>query len=159
MKTTRILSITAILTFVFLFSANAQLVTGGTLGVDYRNDGYFIELAPKIGYKYSIFESGAAPFLSYRESSDYLTYGLQLYTQATVYKGLFLHAEFLATNAYIFSEKNRQWVFGLPLGVGFQQEISDGLWLKASVLWDVLYKEGYSPNKNPLFRIGLTYVL
>ncbi len=159
MKTFKSLFLSAFLLCAIEFASHAQVVTGGTLGVDYRNDGYFIELAPKIGYKYSIFESGVAPFLSYHESSDYLAYGIQVYTQADIYKGVFLHAEFSATSAYIYSQGTREWVMGLPVGVGYQHEISDGLWFKGSVLYDFLYKEGFSPTKNPIFRVGLTYSL
>jgi len=151
-----------VLSFILLGFAHgsySQLVTGGTISADYRNDGYYIELAPKIGYKYSIFESGAAPFVSYQERSNYLTFGLQIYTQATIFKGAFLHAEFQAANAFIVSEMNRQWVLGFPVGVGYQQEISNNVWLKASVLYDILYKDGFSPQKNPIIRFGITYSL
>jgi len=151
--------IASILLLSIAFSGYAQLVTGGTISADYRNDGYYLEFAPKIGYRYSIFESGAAPFISYQERTNYVVFGLQVYTQATIIKGAFVHAEFQAANTFIVSEQNRQWVLGLPVGVGYQHEITDGVWLKGSVLYDVFYKDGFSPQKNPIFRLGITYSL
>lgn len=150
---------TSIFFLGLLQSSFSQIVTGGTISADYRNDGYYIEIAPKIGYKYSIFESGAAPFISYQERTNYLVFGLQIYTQATIFKGAFLHAEFQAANAFIVTENNRQWVLGLPIGVGYQQEISKNVWVKGSILYDVLYKDGFSPQKNPIIRFGVTYSL
>ncbi len=156
MKTFKLLFITVIFSG-FLFTVKAQVVTGGNIGVDYRDDGYYIEIAPQIGYKYSIFESGAAPFVSYKENSDYLTFGLQIYTQATIYKGVFVHGELQAANVYVSSESERQWVLGLPVGVGYQYEIGKNIWAKGSILYDFLYKDGYSPQKNPIIRFGISY--
>jgi hypothetical protein len=158
MKTIRFMFIISVLVFSAR-TVSGQIVVGGTVSADYRNEGYYIEIAPKIGYKYNIFESGLAPFVSYQENSNYLTLGLQIYTQATVYKGVFIHGEFQAANVYVFSESNRQWVLGLPVGVGYQYEISKGMWAKGSILYDFLYKDGFSPQKNPIIRFGISYTL
>jgi hypothetical protein len=99
------------------------------------------------------------PFLSYREKSDNLAYGARVYSQFTIYQGVFVHAEFQAANVYVSSEGERQWVMGLPLGAGYKVKLDDKMWLNGMVLWDVLHKEGYSPQKNPIFRVGVTYSL
>ncbi len=148
--------------FIFFFcsiASEAQVITGGTLGADYRNNGLFIELAPKIGYIYGKFESGVAPFLLYREHSNYLTYGSRVYTQVTVFEKLLIHGEFQSANVYVSSENSRQWVFGLPVGAGYKEKLYDKVWVYALILWDLLYKDGYSPQKNPIFRVGMTYSL
>jgi len=154
-----IIAVMVVLLSLSGYVAHAQLVTGGTLSADYRDDGYYIELAPKIGYMYSIFESGVSPFVSYRESVNYLAYGVQVYTQADIYEGIILHAEFQAANVWVFSENSRQWVLALPVGVGYKEKIADKTWIYGMVLYDLLYKEGYSTQKNPIFRIGITQAL
>jgi hypothetical protein len=159
MKKLKLFMIAAFLVAGVNFSSFAQLVTGGTLSADYRNGGYYVELAPKIGYQYSIFESGAAPFVSYDELRNDLFFGLQIYTQATIIHGLYLHGEFQAVNAHIISENNRQWVLGLPVGVGYKQKIADKTYANFSILYDFLYKDGFTPQKNPIIRAGITYSL
>lgn len=159
MKKFRGLFIVVFFMTVFASNGYSQLVFGGTLGANYRNDGFYLELAPQVGYKYKILETGLCPFLLYAEGSDYLSYGARIYTEATVWENLFLHAEFQAANNYIYGEGKREWVLGLPVGAGWAQPINDNMVFKAMILWDILYKEGYSAQENPIFRVGVTYSL
>jgi len=139
---------------------HAQWVTGGALGIDYRDGGYLVNLAPKIGYQYKFMEFGFAPFLQYRDKSNYLTYGSQLYAQATVLEHFLIHGEFQAANVYVGGiENKRMWVMGLPIGVGYKHKVSDKIYAYGLILYDFLYKEGYSPQKNPIIRGGITYSL
>jgi hypothetical protein len=139
--------------------SKGKWVTGGALSADYRDDGYYIEAAPKFGYKFKLLEVGIAPFFSYQEVNQDYAYGLQTYCQLTVYENIFIHGEFQAANAYVSSEMNRQWVLGMPLGVGYEREIADNVLVKAALLYDVFYKEGFTPQENPVVRVGMTYLL
>ena len=159
MKTFKGFFIVVFLMTAFALSGYSQINVGGTVGADYRNDGFYIEIAPQIGYKYKIFEFGVNPFVLYSEGNDHLSAGIRVYTEATVWKSLFLHAEFQAANNYISMESKRGWVLGLPIGVGWAQPIQDNLVFKGIILWDVLHKDGYSAQKNPIFRVGLVYSL
>lgn len=150
--------ILAIMLVLANFNASAQIVTGGTLGVDYENDGFVLELAPQVGYHYKIFESGISPFLLYHQGSDYLSFGGRIYTQATIWRNVFLHAEFQAANVESSTSTGRKWVMGLPLGIGYQEEIMENVWAKAMILYDVLWTEE-SPQQNPQFRFGITYMI
>jgi len=154
-----------LISVLFSLSASSQTktkgnwITGGTISADYREDGYYVEVAPKFGYKYKLLEVGIAPFFSYQEVTGDYAYGLQTYCQINVYKGVFIHGEFQAANAYIESELNRQWVFGMPLGVCYEYVLADNILMKGSILYDVFYKDGFTPQKNPIIRFGMTYLL
>lgn len=153
MKTLNFLSASIFLVlFASGLTSQAQFVTGGGISLDYH-DGYFFDAAPKIGYKYSIFESGLAPFASYRESTDRLTYGMRLYTHADIIQNIFLHAEFQAAN--VEKSKERIWVLGMPVGGGYKHRLADKTWVRASLLYDVFHDKN-SPQRNPIVRFGIT---
>jgi len=142
--------------FILSTTAKAQFITGGNVSLDYE-DGYFFDANPQIGIKYKIFESGLAPFVSYRESNSFLAYGIRAYTQANVVQNIFLHVELQAANVET-KQKKRIWVLGMPMGAGYQHKIADNMWAKASILYDVFHNEN-SPQRNPIVRFGVTYKL
>jgi len=157
------ISLLLLLSLLLSLSAFSQTkgnwITGGAISADYRDGGYYVEIAPKFGYKFKLLEIGISPFFSYQEINENYALGLQTYCQLNVYKGVFIHGEFQAANAYIESELNRQWVFGMPLGVGYEYVLADNILMKGSLLYDVFYKDGFTPHKNPIVRFGMTYLL
>jgi len=154
-------SFLSLLILIFIIStghsAKAQIYTGGTMGVNYNN-GYVLELAPILGYKYKIIEYGVSPFLSYLESQGKYSFGGRAFTDVTFYKDISAHAEIQIANVEKVNNniKTRDWVLAMPLGFGYKYKISDGVYLNGMILYDVLQKAG-SPNKNPIVRGGIIY--
>jgi len=137
---------------------NAQINTGGTMGISY-DDGYVIEFAPTAGYKYyKIFESGASPFFSYAEKYNKYAFGGRIYSQVTIYKETFAHAEFEVANVEVIQNnlKTREWQLALPIGGGYRYKISDGVYAYGMILYNVL-QSADSHTKNPIIRGGITY--
>jgi len=153
------LQLLLILIFVTLgFNVKSQVYTGGTMGVNY-NDGVVVELAPILGYKYKIFEAGVSPLFSYAERQNKFAAGARLFTIVTVYKDTFVHAEFEAANVQKGEDiKSREWVLALPIGGGYQYEISKGVYAYGMILYNVIQKEN-SLTKNPIIRGGIKYQL
>ncbi len=151
-------------TFIFLVffaiapGVFAQINTGGTMGVSYDN-GYVIEFAPIIGYKYyKIIESGASPFFSYAEKNNKYAFGGRIYSQVNVYKETFVHAEFEVANVEVIKNNTtiREWQLALPIGGGYRYKISDGVYAYGMILYNVL-QSGDSHTKNPIIRGGISY--
>jgi len=138
-------------------SANAQIYTGGTTGVSYNN-GYVVELAPLIGYKYQIFSSGFSPFFSYLESQKKYSFGGRAFSDITFYKDIFAHAEIEVSNVEKIRNniKTREWILAMPLGGGYKYKISDGVYAYGMILYNVLQTSD-SQTKNPIIRGGITY--
>ena len=135
----------------------AQIYTGGTMGVNYNN-GYIVELAPLLGYKYKIFESGVSPFISYLQSTGKYAFGGRIFSDVTFYKDIFAHAEFEVANTEKIDDNHieRQWVISMPLGAGYRYKLMDGVYAYGMILYNVLHSSD-SPTKNPIVRGGITY--
>ena len=147
---------------VLLFAAGglrAQVFTGGNVSFNMDN-GYYLDAAPIIGYKIKSFKAGLSPVASYSGYADFkgvYSYGARVFTEYTVYKGIFLHGEFGAMN----TQRNdgttsRLWSLSAPLGVGYEYAITDNIMAQGSVLWDVMHT-GDSPGENPIIRGGIIY--
>jgi len=160
MNITTLKSIIVILIVVMSLSAKGQLYTGGNMGASY-NDGYVLELAPLIGYKYlKIVESGASPFFSYAEKHNRYSFGARIFSQVTVYKETFVHAELEVSNieTYANNVKTRKWLLAMPVGGGYRYEISKGVFAYGMILYNV-FQNANSHTKNPIIRGGITYQL
>ncbi len=146
---------------VFLLSisvdeSQAQLYTGGSVGLHYR-DGFYMDASPLIGYRFGKIDAGVSPFFSYREYSDKsskYSYGNRLFTQFTIIPNVFLHGEFEASNIEVAGD--RKWITGLPLGGGYRYSLTDRTRAYGMVLYDVLLHRD-SPVQNPIVRGGITY--
>ncbi len=141
---------------VYSYECYSQRYTGGNVGFHFDNKGYYLDAAPILGYKVGIMNFGVSPFFSYRERNDVsrYSYGGRVFTQATIVSGLFAHAEFELSN--IEKGGERKWIVGLPLGMGFRQEIAPNTQAYVTVLYDVLLDED-SPVDNPIVRGGIQY--
>jgi hypothetical protein len=109
---------------VLSFNIHGQIYTGGSAGVHFDN-GYYVEAAPVIGYRYKRVDMGLSPFLSYRERQnqpDFYSFGNRIYTQVTIIPQVFGHAEFEVSNIEVAGR--RKWIMGLPVGGGYRYKLS-----------------------------------
>lgn len=149
--------------FAFFFmvpNAKSQIYTGGTAGISYDN-GYVAELAPLIGYKIKIFEAGVSPFFSYFEKENKYAFGGRIFSQLTIFKETFIHAELEVANTEVLEingNKTRKWILAMPVGGGYRYEISKGVFAYGMILYNVFQTEN-TQAKNPIIRGGITYQL
>ncbi len=137
---------------------NAQMYTGGNLGIHYDAKGYYIDVAPLLGYRQGIVDFGVSPFFSFRDHKDRdsrYSYGNRVFTQVTFIPNVFAHAEFEVTNIEA-AGGDRKWIVGLPLGGGYRYRLGDRTQAYGMVLYDVLLDDD-SPVTNPIIRGGVVY--
>ncbi len=143
---------------LFSLNVNGQLYTGGNVSVNY-DEGYYLDIAPLIGYRVSILDFGFSPFYSYahreKKEAEY-AFGARVFTQVTFYKDIFGHAEVQLMNIGLPETGNRKWVTSLPVGVGYRIPISSSTTAYGMILYDVLLDPN-SPAKNPIIRGGVTH--
>lgn len=150
---------------------SAQFFTGGDVNISALG-GININIAPIAGYKYKNFSAGVSPIIMYTATSTVgmsgqFSYGGAVFAEYAIWKGIFGHVEFQATNSgYMHNSLGElikgQWIMGAPIGVGYEHMISKGLWIKTMILYDPFLDINIgatSPQKNPSIRGGLTYVL
>jgi hypothetical protein len=136
----------------------SQVFTGGNVSVNYSN-GIYVDLAPIIGYQIQSFKVGLSPIGSYSTvngTSGVYSFGGRVFTEYTVWQGIFVHAEFEGQNVPVGS--SRSWIFSAPIGVGYEYPIMKGVMLQGSVLWDFMQQKN-NPRENPIVRGGLVYTL
>lgn len=146
----------------------AQVYTGGNASVSFTNNNVYADVAPILGYRINKLNVGVSPVLAYQKPQNLdaiYSYGGRLFTQYTVWQGLFVHGELEALNVQDFvagadAEGNfgRTWVVGLPVGAGYNQMLGDRISLQAMVLFNVLENDNY-PYENPIIRGGINYSL
>jgi hypothetical protein len=169
------LSLTSVIVIILLSlwsqPASAQFFTGGDVNISALG-GVNLNVAPIVGYKYKNFSAGLSPIIMYTATSTVgmsgqFSYGGAVFAEYSIWKGIFGHAEFQATNSgYLINSvgdliKNK-WIMGAPIGVGYEHRISGNLWVKTMILYDPFLDINIganSPQKNPSIRGGLTYVL
>ena len=165
-KIKSVLIISVILVSFMGTKASAQFFTGGDLNVTFIN-GVNIDIAPIFGYKYQNFSAGISPVVMYTATGDLygeVSYGGRVFFEYDVFKGAFIHAEFMALNTGYLNtalQRLRNWAMGAPIGAGYQYEISKNVWFKGMVLYDALLDidlNQSSPQANPSVRGGITYV-
>lgn len=160
---------------VFLFfcspRTSAQFFTGGDINISALG-GVNLNVAPIVGYKYKNFSIGLSPIVMYTATSTVgmagqFSYGGSIFAEYSIWKGIFGHAEFQATNSgYMHNSVGDlikgKWIMGAPIGIGYEHKISGNLWVKTMILYDPFLDidiGANSPQKNPSIRGGLTYVL
>ena len=152
-------------------TASAQFFTGGDVNISALG-GVNIDVAPIVGYKYKNFSVGLSPIILYTATSTVgmsgqFSYGGAIFAEYSIWKGIFGHAEFQATNSgYMHNSLGElikgKWIMGAPIGIGYEHRISGNLWVKTMILYDPFLDINLStssPQKNPSIRGGLTYVL
>lgn len=162
---------------IFLFSlslvlatatANAQVFTGGNVGVSYDN-GIYADIAPVVGYRLDAFNGGVSPLFSYKKpdnsTQQFFSIGARAFGQYHLIENAFLHAEFQTLNAQttsVFADgtriHDRVWTISFPVGAGYETRLNDKTRVQASVLYDLLQKKN-NPNNMPVIRGGIIYDL
>ncbi len=146
--------------------ASAQVFTGGEFNLQFVG-GIAVDIAPIVGYRVQNFSIGLSPVIMYTatgNTSGDVSYGGRLFAEYSFYKGIFGHAEFQAMNTgyinWTTGLKQRNWVMGAPIGIGYEKEIANGVWFKTMVLYDVLLDVDLNQSSafaNPSVRGGITY--
>ena len=165
-KILRIFSILFFLNFLLIQNSSyAQVYTGGNASVSFTNNNTYIDVAPILGYQMGAFRLGISPMFAYNKaqfSDARYTFGGRFFSQLTVFKGLFLHAEAEGLNVEDYINRDaegniqRKWVFGLPVGAGYSQSLGDRVNVQFMVLYNVIQNNLY-PYENPIFRGGINY--
>lgn len=146
--------------------ANAQVFTGGEFNIQFIG-GIIVDVAPIVGYRVQNFSAGLSPVIMYTATGNTtgdVSYGARIFAEYSIYAGIFGHAEFQAMNTgyidWTTGLKQRNWVMGAPVGIGYEKEITNNVWFKTMVLYDVLLPLNLSQNSafaNPSVRGGITY--
>ncbi len=145
-----------------------HLFTGGSLGLALGNETN-IEAAPIFGYHLSnVVSFGIGGTYQYFHSRLYNEsmniFGGRAFLRIQPLKPVFLHAEYQVltykTNMFNAPTYQVQQIVaeGLLVGVGYREYLSDRLSTTIMLLYDLNYTK-YSPNSNPLFRVGIEYAI
>lgn len=148
---------TLALSIFISINVSGQIYTGGGVSVNYDN-GYYLDIAPLLGYRVGIVDFGISPFYSYsqREGADSeYSFGNRFFTQLTIYKDIFAHAELQMENIGL-KDDSRKWIVSMPVGAGYRYPIGPNTTAYGMVLYDVLLDPD-SPNRNPIIRGGVTH--
>lgn len=146
------------------FSTQAQVFTGGGISAHFFG-ALYVEGSATIGYQYEKLRVGTSPLVSFTKYNALPTqysFGNRLFAQYTVFQNLFIEAGATALNVPIFSDINlnnkRTWIWGLPIGAGYNQPLGDRAFFQTRILYDVLHGTN-SPYQNPLITAGVIYRL
>lgn len=145
---------------------SAQVFTGGEIAVNFMGN-ITADIAPMVGYKIQNFRVGVSPVVMYTATGNTtgdLSYGGRVFAEYLIYQGFFGHAECEALNTghYNWSTLSTEhaWTIGAPIGVGYEKEITKGVWFKSMVLYDPLLDlnlDQSSAKANPSVRGGIVY--
>jgi len=133
---------------------------GGIIGAGFSSYSSYVEVSPLVGYKITpaflvgtrityIWNSYEMPN-GQRESLNH--YGISLFAQYIIFKGLFAHVEYEALS-FDYFEYDREWINSLFIGGGYMQDIGGRGFASFALLFNVLDSPD-SPYVNPIFRIG-----
>lgn len=146
--------------------AHAQVYTGGNVSVGFDNNTTYADIAPILGYQIGKARVGVSPVLNYNKTTNadaQYSFGARLFGQYTVFQGFFLHAEFESLNVEDRANDidgqppyDRTWVVGLPVGAGYNQQLTDRISAQFMVLWNVIENDN-TPTTNPIIRGGINY--
>jgi hypothetical protein len=125
-----------------------------------------IGIEPMIGYKIiprlSVGLKIRYDYVQYKDingdSQNYSDYGGSLFTRLSLFKRLYLHAEYATYNYEIDPEtEERVWVPFFFVGAGFNQPISARASLNAQILFDVLQSDKSPYNSwEPFYSVGVS---
>ena len=140
---------------------NAQVNTGGNIGVNIVDNILQIDIAPEINYSpLDDVLFGLSPFILYSKDLETLmklyVYGVRMYGEYTIIQNFFVHLEYEYSRAWT-NEGFGAAIHSAPIGGGFEQEISQGVVAYGMILYDVLYSSETSIRQNPVVRAGVRY--
>lgn len=141
--------------------SQAQMQTGGNIGVNVINNVLIVDFAPELSYSFiQNTTAGISPFVIYSQNmqtkvSQFLVGG-RVFGEYKTDFGAFAHAEFEATKPYT-NEGYQKTIYAAPLGGGFESELSNNTVAYVMVLYDMLYKPDISLRQNPIVRAGIRY--
>ena len=147
-----------------------RIVTGGGLGLAFGSGQDFISVSPQIGYRVTarlIAGTGITyRYTNYKYFSPSIKlndYGLNPFLRFTVYRNIFIQAEYEYLN-YEFpttrTETSRKGFNSFLAGAGFVQPIGAKVSFYAMALYNFSYKNSaagiYTPYDSPIvFRAGI----
>ncbi len=148
----------------------SKLRYGGSFGAYFGRQTY-IEVAPKVGYKFNQrLLVGLGFNYIYFSVNDYgqrystNIYGPNVFGQFALYSGLFAHAEFNAYNLSVYNNyppynASRIWIGSAPVGIGYYSGGQQG-GVYLSLLYDLI-NNPHSPYYNPamplIIRVGFLF--
>lgn len=143
-------------------SANSKIYVGGNIGLNFGNNYVNLDIAPHIGYwvtpKLDVGAGVSINYLKYNANA-YTLYGGRLFANYHIFQGFFAHAEFEGLNRPTnYTETGRQWVFALPVGIGYSKKLAPKLYGHVMVLWNLI-KTTPPVYYNPIIRGGINYRL
>lgn len=146
---------------IWSMSVSAQLSTGGTFGVFYTNNIFQIDVAPEINYHFTErYVVGFSPFLLYSKNTlqniQAYIFGSRIYGNYVLFPSLFLHMEYEYSKMWT-NEGFGKTIHAAPIGLGYENEISQNAVAYLLVLFDVLYNPDISIRQNPIIRAGVRY--
>jgi len=145
------------------FLSFSQTRTGGTIGANYSNNIFILDFAPEIDYNViAELKLGVSPFVMFANNTvtanKLFLYGIRTYGEYTISENIFLHAEYEYSKSWS-NEGFGPTVHALPLGGGYETELTNNTVAYILVLYDVLHKDGISYRTNPIIRAGIRYSL
>ncbi|MFO7868799.1 MAG: hypothetical protein R6U95_05820 [Bacteroidales bacterium] len=143
--------------------SQAQISTGGNVGVTFEDEIMQADIAPEINYSFTEkIITGFSPFVLYTQNNktntNFFTFGARIYSEYKITQTIFIHAEYEISKTWT-QENYKTTVHTLPIGAGFEKQISDGMVAYGMILYDILYDSEKSIRKNPSLRGGIRYTL
>ena len=161
-KNFKLVRITGFLTLFFAgcmtlgtYAHSGYIYTGGAVGADVDQDGYYIDVSPVIGYRVGICDLSFSPFYSYseRHERERYSYGARTALKVTFYRNVYGHAEIQMENIEDRSG-DRKWATSFPVGGGYRYTIDAKTVAYGSILYELNQDED-SRRSNPIFRAGV----
>jgi len=145
---------------------NDKIFFGGGFGLQFGNL-TVIKLTPEIGYRLTEkFTVGAGLYYSYLNNkyynfSDHI-YGGKIFSRFFITPNLFLTGEYEILNISDYDintgyyNGKRIFIEGLPVGIGWRQQIGERFAVLTTLMYNVLQTEK-TPYSNPIFRVSFIY--
>ena len=143
-----------------------KIFLGGGFGLQfgtYTN----VKIAPEIGYKITEkLDVGVGLYYLFLKNNYYhlsdRIYGGKLFSRFYVTPNFFLTGEYEVLNIADYDLYTGQYtgerifIDGLPLGIGWRQQLGDRFAVLTTLMYNVLQKEK-TPYSNPIFRVSFIY--
>ncbi len=145
---------------------NERIFFGGGLGLQF---GTFttIKFTPEIGYRITDnFDVGIGLYYLYTKNnyyhySDHI-YGGKVFSRFYITPNFFLTGEYETLNIADYDIYTGQYtgtrifIDGLPLGIGWRQQLGERFSVLTTLMYNVLQSEK-TPYSNPIFRVSFIY--
>ncbi len=145
---------------------NENIFFGGGFGIQF---GTFttIKITPEVGYRISEkLDAGLGLYYLYSKNSSFQIsdhiYGGKVFSRFYATPNFFLTGEYEIFNLADYSLYTGQYtgerifIDGLPLGIGWKQQIGERFAVMTTLMYNVLQKEK-TPYSNPIFRVSFIY--